>query len=147
MKNIVLLLIFFITGFCFADSSESAAPFSIVTTSVDEQITAAYRILVKNGSYEEKKGVLKVLRDNYKLDRVVDIISNVLIYNYDIPNFKENDQDQYYDDVIAEELVKILGKNGSQKSFPALLRIVLYSKRHRDATVREAWNAIKNIRW
>ncbi len=148
MKKIIVLLIFFLAGFCFGeDSASSSSVFSIHNTSVEEEINKAHRILIKNGNYDEKKGVLKVLKDNYKEERVVGIIADVLIYNYDIPNFKENDQGQYYDDVIAEELVKIMGKNGSQKCFPALLRIVLYSKRHRDATIKEAWNAMKNIRW
>ena len=99
------------------------------------------------GNYEEKKKMLKVFNDNFNNDRVIDIINNLLTYFYEDSNFRENDQTSYYDDVIAEGLIKILSRSGSTKSFPVLLRIVLHNQYHRDMTVKAAWDAIRDIHW
>lgn len=113
----------------------------------DDKIAAAYRVFLRNGNYKEKKDHMKAFLENYNSDRVIDLTVNLLMYYYDDPGFRENDQVMYYDDVIAEDLIKILGKSGSKKGFPALLRVVLYDKHHRDTTVKEAWNAINVIHW
>jgi len=120
---------------------KAAAPAS------DDDITRAYRVLSKSGSYEDKKLVIGIFRDNYKNERILDMTIDLLTHGYEDVNFKENDQSMYYDDVIAEELVKLLGRNGNKKAFPALLRVALNSKSHRDQTVKEAWKAIQLIQW
>jgi len=113
----------------------------------NEELLQAYNNLKKAGEYEKKKKALEVFTKNYNNEKVISMLVDLLMYNYDNPDFKENDQVAFYDDVIAEEIIKILTKSGHPSAFPALLRYVLYNKRHRDATVNAAWKAIKNIDW
>ncbi len=120
---------------------------SVLPGSGEDSITHAYRMLSKTGNYEEKKQGLKVFLENYNNERVEDMIVDLLDHYYNNENFAENDQVKFYDDLIAEELVKILGKNGSNKGFPALLKIVINSRRHRDDTVKEAWSSMEKIKW
>lgn len=113
----------------------------------DDELTQAYRIFNKTGNYEDKKSILDIYKKNYQNPRVVDMIVDLLTYTYNNPEFREDNQEQYYDDVIAGELVKILGKNGSPKGVSALLKIVLHNRNHRDLTVQEAWKALMSIQW
>ncbi len=119
---------------------------SIFATSEDDLLNA-YRVLKKTGEYENKKKAILVFQKFPDRKRVVAMAVDLLTYNYDNPNFRENDQVAFYDDVIAEELVKILDKERLSSNFPAFLRIVLYSNRHREQTVKAAWQGIKNIDW
>lgn len=145
MKTLaVLAALLFLSVTAFA---VEPAPASAADNQTDDEISVVYRVLMKPGAYEEKKAKIGVFKDRYKEERVLDIIVNLLEYSYDNQTFKENDQSMYYDDVIAEELVKILGKNGSPKAFPALLHVALYNRLHRESTVREAWKAMMMIRW
>jgi hypothetical protein len=112
-----------------------------------DDLEKAYRVLIRTGNYEEKKKALIYFKKNYQSERVVAMIVDLISYYYDDPLFKENNQIMYYDDVVAEELVKLLGKNGNYRGFPALLKVVLYSDRHRETTVKESWNAIKSLKW
>lgn len=113
----------------------------------EDEISRAFRILKKTGIYEEKKAVLRVFRENYRDERVTGMILDLMEYNFDNPAFRENDQGMYYEDVIAEELIKILGQNAKPMIFPSLLHVVLYNRRHREATVNAAWDAMKKIKW
>ena len=113
----------------------------------NEELLSAYNTLKKVGEYEKKRKALEIFSKNYNNEKVISMLVDLLMYNYDNPDFKENNQVAYYDDVIAEEIIKILTKSGHPSSFPVLLRYVLYNKRHREATVNAAWKAIKNINW
>jgi len=112
-----------------------------------DELLQAQQILKKSGEYEKKKKAVEVFLKSTEKERVINMINDMLIYNYDNPNFREDDQIAYYDDVIAEQLIKILEREKSPSSFPVLLRIVLYNKRHRDLTVKAAWKAIAAIDW
>ncbi len=167
INNLILRLLFLpisaiflfnISAFCQSPSTDNSgintdnesntkAAHELKNLSGDDEIAKAYRTLVKNGIYEDKKKALKSFSDNYTNDRVIDIIDNLLEYFYTNPDFKEDDQVMYYDDVIAEGLVRILLKNGSSKSFPVLLNIVLDNRHHRDQTVKAAWETIEAIHW
>ncbi len=121
--------------------------FTNVFASSEEELLNAYRVLKRIGEYENKKKAILVFQKYPDRRRVIAMATDLLTYSYDNPNFKENDQVAFYDDVIAEELVKILDKERLPSNFPAFLRIVLYSHRHRDQTVKAAWQGIKNIDW
>ena len=112
-----------------------------------DDLTRAYRILSKKGNYEDKKAVLGVFQEDPANERVVAMCVDLLIYNYTAENFKENDQVMYYDDVIAEELIRILGKGRSKTAAPALLKVALQNKLHRELTILEAWKSLQNIEW
>lgn len=112
-----------------------------------DELFDAYRILKNQGEYEKKKKALEVFSKNYNNMRAISMIMDLLTYNYDNPDFREDDQKAYYDDVIAEGLIEILARSRHPSAFPALLRIVLYENRHREATIKAAWRAIKEIDW
>lgn len=112
-----------------------------------DDISIAYRTLTKTGNYEEKKKQLMVFSGNFENPRVIAMIVDLLTYSYDNEAFKENDQQQYYDDVIAENLIKILARTGKKETFPVLIRIAFNNRNHRDVTVKEAWKAIQGIKW
>ncbi|MGC8765053.1 MAG: hypothetical protein ACP5QT_04130 [Brevinematia bacterium] len=112
-----------------------------------DDVLQAHQILKKTGEYEKKKMALSYFLKEKDRKRVTDLIIDLLTYTYDNPDFRENDQVAFYDDVIAEELIKILEKEKRPEAFPALLKVVLYSRRHRDQTVKAAWRAIEAIDW
>ncbi len=113
----------------------------------EEEFLNAYRILKKTGEYENKKKALTIFRKFPDKKRMSLMIADLILYNYDNPNFRENDQVAYYDDIIAEELIKILAEERDPKNFPVFLRVVLYSNRHREQTIKAGWEAIKKIDW
>ncbi len=112
-----------------------------------DELLESHQILKKTGEYEKKKKALSYLVKSQERKRVGEMIIDLLTYTYDNPEFREDNQVAYYDDVIAEELIKILEKDKSPQSFPILLRVVLYNRRHREQTVKAAWQAIKSIDW
>ncbi len=140
MKIILVLSMVFSCSLCFAQQAvDNATP--------EENYKRAYLTFSKKGNYEEKEKMLKVFRDNYTNDSVIDMMVDLLDHFYDNDQFAENDQVMYYDDVIAENLEILLEKSGSKKGFPALLKIALNSSKHREQTVKEAWHAIGAIKW
>jgi len=151
MKSIIVILLLLMTLPLFsqiASSNPQEEKKSLIDQNAfEDELTQAYRIFKKSGSYEDKKSVLDTYKKNYQNPRVVDMIVDLLTYSYNNPAFREDNQEQYYDDVIAGELIKILGKNGSPKGVPALLKITLYNRNHRDLTVQDAWKALMSIKW
>lgn len=121
--------------------------FLLVSPIYSDELLDAHQILKKTGEYERKKIALNYFIKSGERKKVINLIMDLLNYTYDNPNFRENDQIAFYDDVIAEELIKILEKEKKPETFPVLLRVVLYSNRHREQTVKTAWRAIKAIDW
>jgi hypothetical protein len=148
MKSATVLLTLLFTGIVFCNAAEISNTIALpLNNSTGDEFIKSYIVLTKIGNYDEKKKALKTFSDNYKNTRVIDMMVYLLDYFYDKQNFTENDQTMYYDDVIAGEIVKLLGKSGSAKGFPVFLKIVLNSRNHRDDTVREAWDSMEKIRW
>jgi hypothetical protein len=146
---ILLMVFFFSAGYC-QDSGQANT--NILSTPVDlssspDNLKRAYSSLAKPGNYEEKKKMLKIFNNNYADDNVIEMTIDLLDHYYNKDNFLENDQVMYYDDVIAAELVKVLGRSGNKKGFPALIKVALNSSNHREDTVKEAWRAVEAIKW
>jgi|GEM_PF-1878894 hypothetical protein len=156
VKDMKITLIFLLSVlFCsalYCQESLKDANSNIINTPVDlsassENLKLAYATLASVGNYGEKKKILKIFNNNYADENVIDMTIDLLDHYYNKDNFLENDQDMYYDDVIAAELIKILGRSGAKKGFPPLLKIALNSSNHREDTVKEAWQAIEKIKW
>jgi hypothetical protein len=150
--SILILIIFSICTAGFGQDKKVPAAGSEERVFVNDftsgdNISKAYRVLSMNGKYDEKKKAVKIFRENYTNERVLNMMVDLLKYYYDNPDFRENNQEVYYDDVIAQDLAALLGTNCSPACFPALINIAVYNHRHRDLTVKAAWDSIRMIKW
>ncbi len=78
--------------------------------------------------------------------KISEVLINLIRYDYNYKNFKEDDQHMYRDDRVVEAIVNALGEIGDPKAFTALLQIVV-QQNHRQATIKAAWAAIEKLKW
>ncbi|OHD55795.1 MAG: hypothetical protein A2Y33_14255 [Spirochaetes bacterium GWF1_51_8] len=118
--------------------------------SLTDEVNKSYRVLLDlNNTFEDRKKAAAHLKDmfvNGKDETVIDAIVDLLLYAYDQSNYKEENDKEYKSDMIALELIQILELSGDPRIFPALLNIVV-KPNHAQATIMEAWKAIKMIKW
>lgn len=99
--------------------------------------------------FEKKLEAVALFKQNYTETRSVGIllaVTDLLRFRYDVANFKEENNAMFYDDRVAEELIRILIESRDPRGFEVLVAYV--SKRnHRLATLNAAWAAIQNIDW
>lgn len=76
----------------------------------------------------------------------IDKMINLVRYDYNHQNFRENNQKMYNDDRVVEAIAKAMGKRGNPKFFPALLQIVT-KRNHREETINAAWVAMELLKW
>lgn len=78
--------------------------------------------------------------------KISEVLINLIRYDYNYSNFKEDDDKMYRDDRVVEAIVNTLGEIGDPKAFTALLQIVV-QQNHRQATIKAAWAAIDKLKW
>jgi len=146
MRRIVLACLVFAT-IAYGQTKEKARTIADLRIGAETEMETAMRVLKMQGEYEKKRIVLPVISQNIQNPTIRDMVKDLLLHYYQNERFKEEDQVLFYDDVIAEELLKILGSTRSPEIFPVLLQFALYDKRHRDATVKTAWKLMQAIEW
>ncbi|MCX7883204.1 MAG: hypothetical protein N2314_08290 [Brevinematales bacterium] len=143
--GILVSLLLAITGYAqIKERPRSITEFRIGT---ETEMETALRILKTQGEYEKKRLALPVIAANIQDPATFALVKDLLLHYYQNPRFKEEDQVMFYDDVIAEELLKILGTTKSPEIFPVVLQFALYDKWHREATVKTAWKLMQSIEW
>lgn len=81
-----------------------------------------------------------------KDDSIAPMLVTLLTTVYSHENFKENNDEMYNDDLVAEGIIIAMGEHGSPRYFTALLEVVTLQN-HRDDTIDAAWNAMENLKW
>ncbi len=77
--------------------------------------------------------------------KLVDLLKNQ--YGASRSKFREDDTKRFDDDRVAEAIILTLGDIGDPKAFPVLLQTVMNPDRHRDETVKAAWDSMKKLKW
>lgn len=77
--------------------------------------------------------------------KLVDLLRNQ--YGASRAKFKEEDTRRFEDDRVAQAIIETLGDIGDPRAFPVLLQTVMNPDRHRDETVKAAWEAMKKLKW
>lgn len=147
MKHLWILFGFLLITTSYAQTKERARTLADLRIGAETEMETAIRILKMQGEYEKKRLALPVIAANIQDPTTFGIVKDLLLHYYQNPRFKEEDQVMFYDDVIAEELLKILGSTRSPEIFPVVLQFALYDKWHRDATVKTAWKLMQSIEW
>lgn len=109
----------------------------------------AYYVLAGNSGYYKKLDSVEYLLEEYKETenkQIISLIIQLLEFQYERKDFKEDDDKMYYNDVIAEKLINILEYSQSPYAFEVLLDVVIHQN-HRWDTVLAAWDAIDDIDW
>ncbi|MGC8765052.1 MAG: HEAT repeat domain-containing protein [Brevinematia bacterium] len=100
-------------------------------TSVQPRIAAA-RALSRIGDRNTVPKLVELLKNQYGASRA---------------KFKEDDPRRFDDDRVAEAIIITLGDIGDPRAFPVLLQTVMNPDKHRDETVKAAWEAMKKLQW
>lgn len=115
----------------------------------DSEYQAYVDLQSRSTSFDEKEQAVALFKQNYAEKHssgILNAVTDLLKFRYDVPNFREDNNAMFYDDRIAEELIRILADAKDPRGFEVLVTYV--SKRnHRMATINTAWSAIKNIDW
>lgn len=147
MKNMWILLAFLLITYGYTQTKEKAHTLTDLRIGAETEMETAIRILKTKGEYEKKRLALPIIATNIHDPITFGIVKDLLLHYYQNPRFKEEDQVMFYDDVIAEELLKIIGSTKLPEIFPIVLQFCLYDKWHRDATVKTAWRLMQSIEW
>ncbi len=131
----------------YGQTKEKVRTIADLQIGAETEMETAMRILKTKGEYEKKRIVLPLIERSINDPVIFTLVRDLLINYYQNPRFNEEDQVMFYDDVIAEELLKILGKTRSPEIFPVVLQFALYNKWHREATVQTAWKLMQSIEW
>lgn len=83
--------------------------------------------------------------NNIVVPKLVDLLRTK--YGASRTKFNENDTQRFEDDRVAQAIIETLGDIGDPRAFPVLLQTVLNPDRHRDDTVKAAWEAMKKLKW
>ncbi|URA11125.1 hypothetical protein [Thermospira aquatica] len=142
---ILVSMLFLVNGY--SQTKEKARTIADLRIGSETEMETAMRILKIKGEYEKKRIILPLIEQNIQDPVVFNLVKDLLINYYQNPRFNEEDQVMFYDDVIAEELLKILGKTRSQEIFPVVLQFALHNKWHRESTVQTAWKLMQSIEW
>lgn len=71
---------------------------------------------------------------------------NMVRYNFNYPNFREDNDKMFKDDRVVEGICKAFGEIGDPLAFPALLEVVT-KQNHRIQTIDAAWDAMNKLKW
>jgi hypothetical protein len=145
LEAFIGICLLFSYGFC--QNKERPKTIADLRIGSETEMETAMRILKLKGEYEKKRIVLPLIEKTIKDPTTFAFVKDLLLYYYQNPRYNEEDQVMYYDDVIAEELLKILGSTRSPEIFPVMLQYALYNKWHREATVQTAWRLMQSIEW
>lgn len=88
---------------------------------------------------------LSKIGDKTIVPKLVDLLKNQ--YGASRAKFKEDDPKRFDDDRVAEAIIITLGDIGDPRAFPVLLQTVMNPDRHRDETVKAAWESMKKLKW
>lgn len=143
MKNVGILACIFLSLISYAKTKTITE----LRIGMETELETAIRILKLQGEYEKKRLALPIIAASIQDPVTFNLVKDLLLHYYQNPRFKEEDQVMFYDDVIAEELLKILGSTRSPEIFPVVLQFALYDKWHRDTTVKTAWKLMQSIEW
>jgi hypothetical protein len=112
----------------------------------NDKYAPAYLSIVKfDGSVQIRIEASRAL-GKFKNDDVVNMIINLVRFDLNHPNFREDNEKMFNDNRVLEALVQSMGEIGNPRFFPALLQIV--SKRnHREETIQAAWRAMEKLEW
>lgn len=131
----------------FPQTKEKAKTIADLRIGTETEMETTIRILKLKGEYEKKRIVLPLIARTIQDPATFSLVKDLLLHYYQNPRFNEEDQVMYYEDVIAEELLKILGSTRSPEIFPVVLQYVLYDRWHRETTVKTAWALMQSIEW
>jgi len=77
--------------------------------------------------------------------KLVDLMRNQ--YGASRTKFNEEDTKRFDDDRVAQAIIETLGDIGDPRAFSVLLQTVMNPDRHRDDTVKAAWESMKKLKW
>ncbi len=115
----------------------------------ESQYQAYITLQSRTSTFQQKQEAAALLRQDFQQTgstNIVLAVKDLLKFRYDVANFREDNNSMFYDDRIAEELIRIIDSSRNPVAFEVLVTYV--SKRnHRLSTINAAWAAIKNIDW
>jgi len=109
----------------------------VLLTVVERDISVSPRITAARA--------LSRFGDKTVVPKLVDLLKNQ--YGASRAKFREDDPKRFDDDRVAEAIIQTLGDIGDPRAFPVLLQTVMNPDRHRDETVKAAWESMKKLQW
>jgi len=114
-----------------------------------KHIETLLTVIERDTTLQPRIAAAKVLSSfgepNLTVPRLVFLLKNQ--YGASRAKFSEYDTKRFEDDRVAQAIIETLGDIGDPRAFGVLLQTVLNPDRHRDETVKAAWEAMKKIKW
>lgn len=112
-------------------------------------INALLVVLERDDAVNPRIAAAKVIpqlgKDTIVVKKLVELLRTQ--YGGSRAKFKESDQERFDNDKVCQAIVETLGDIGDPDAFPALMQVATESDRHRDETVKAAWEAMKRLQW